>query len=104
MDDTLMIFYDNRPPDAPTLCVVKESNKGFWVLNQIQGDAAFGVYHYLTGGAEMKNAKDIPMKPIGDLDSVPHYRCPSCNCGVALYRNDFKYPHCQWCGQKLDWE
>lgn len=25
--------------------------------------------------------KSIPMKPIGDLHSVPHYRCPACMLG-----------------------
>lgn len=53
MNDTLMIFYDNCPPDAPTLCVAKESDKGFFVLNTIQGDQAFGAYHLLVGGAEL---------------------------------------------------
>lgn len=48
--------------------------------------------------------KDIPQKPVGDLDSVPHYRCPACNSAVVLYEDSPKYPCCQWCGQKLNWE
>ena len=48
--------------------------------------------------------KQIPMKPIGDLHSVPHYRCPACNSAVVLYEDSPKHPCCQWCGQKLDWE
>ena len=47
--------------------------------------------------------KQIPKKPVGDLDSVPHYRCPNCQAGVVLYRDSTKFPCCQYCGQKLDW-
>lgn len=48
--------------------------------------------------------KQIPKKPMGDLNSVPHYRCPVCKNAVVLYEYSAKLPHCQWCGQKLDWE
>ena len=48
--------------------------------------------------------KHIPKKPIGDLNSVPHYRCPVCKNAVVLYEYSAKLPHCQWCGQKLDWD
>lgn len=47
--------------------------------------------------------KRILKKPIGDLHSVPHYRCPNCNGAVAVYEYDFKYPNCKWCGQAIDW-
>ena len=103
MNDTLMVFYDSCPPDVPTLCVAKEANEGFNVLNMIQGDEAFGVYYYLVNGAELKSVKEIPKKPIGDLHSVPHYRCPNCNKAIVVYEFDYKYPHCKWCGQAIDW-
>ena len=45
----------------------------------------------------------IPTKPKGDYHSVPHYRCPSCNCSVKLYEDSEKYPYCKYCGQALDW-
>ena len=45
----------------------------------------------------------IAEKPIGDLHSCPHYRCPSCHRSVVLYEDDPKYPCCQWCGKKLNW-
>lgn len=48
--------------------------------------------------------KRVPMKPVGDLHSVPHYRCKSCGSAVVVYENGGRYPHCQWCGQKLDWD
>lgn len=48
--------------------------------------------------------KQIAKKPVGDLNSVPHYRCPNCNNAVAVYKFDYKYSNCKWCGQKLDWE
>lgn len=47
--------------------------------------------------------KNIKRKPIGDLHSVPHYRCPNCNRTVVLYESDTKNAHCHWCGQALDW-
>lgn len=47
--------------------------------------------------------KQIPKKPIGDLDSVPHYRCPYCNRAVKLYENDRGFDFCPDCGQHIDW-
>jgi ribosomal protein S27E len=47
--------------------------------------------------------KQISKKPIGDLHSVPHYRCPVCKNAVVLYENSARLPHCQWCGQEIDW-
>ena len=104
MADRLIITYDNCSPDTTTLIVVRKDNYDFTMLNKIQGDGAFAIYHYLTGGAELVNTKDMPKKPIGDLDSVPHYRCPTCRSAVVLYDHDNKYPCCQWCGQALLWE
>lgn len=103
MNDRLIIAYDNCPPDVPTLIVAREDKHDITMLKKIQGDEAFGIYCYLTGGADLISEKDIPKKPIGDLNSVPHYRCPSCRSAVVLYERDNKYPCCQWCGQKLDW-
>lgn len=47
--------------------------------------------------------KQIPKKPIGDLDSCPHYRCSSCRCGIKLYADSKVYPFCHHCGQAIDW-
>ena len=47
--------------------------------------------------------KQIPKKPVGDLNSVPHYRCVACGNGVKTYENSIVYPYCHHCGQKLDW-
>ena len=47
--------------------------------------------------------KQIPQKPKGDYHSCPHYRCPNCNSSVKMYETDNIYPHCAFCGQKLDW-
>jgi ribosomal protein S27E len=48
-------------------------------------------------------SKQEPMVPEGDFDSVPHYRCPTCNDAVVMYSDDPRMPYCQWCGQALDW-
>ena len=103
MEDCLIIGYDHSS-DGTSLVVARNEDGTLVVLNEIRGDAAFGIYHYLTGGAELKNIKDIPKKPIGDLNSVPNYRCPNCNNAIVVYQFDYKYPHCKWCGQAIDWD
>ena len=47
--------------------------------------------------------KQIPKKPIGDLHSVPHYRCPNCNSTVKLFFDSPVFDYCEYCGQCLDW-
>ena len=47
--------------------------------------------------------KQIPKKPVGDLNSVPHYRCATCGNGVKTYEDGTVYPYCHYCGQKLLW-
>ena len=47
--------------------------------------------------------KNFPRRPIGDLHSVPHYRCPECNGAVVLYEDDVNPYSCKWCGQRLNW-
>lgn len=48
--------------------------------------------------------KLIPKKPIGDFNSVPHYRCPNCFGEVKLFSNSKIENKCKYCGQKLEWE
>ena len=49
--------------------------------------------------------KQIPKKPVIDRNKSLRDRCPSCgNVVFTLYEDKTKFPHCQWCGQKLDWE
>ena len=64
MEDTLIITYDNCPPDVPTLIVARKDKYDVTMLKKIQCDEAFGIYHYLTGGADLKSAREIPKKPI----------------------------------------
>lgn len=59
-------------------------------------------------GKELINVTELetikPMtKPIGDLHSVPHYRCGVCNKAVVLYEDDDKPDKCPWCGEAIDW-
>jgi ribosomal protein S27E len=67
-------------------------------------EKAFTDYE-LTIGMTLKEAveKQIPKKPTGDYHSCPHYRCPNCHSSVKMYEADNTYPHCAFCGQKLDW-
>lgn len=46
--------------------------------------------------------KQIPKEPIGDLHSVPHYRCPTCKCTVSMYNTQYD-SFCKYCGQAIDW-
>lgn len=46
--------------------------------------------------------RQIPKKPLS-FDSVPHARCPVCNCSVKLFDDAHEYHFCLYCGQKLDW-
>ena len=50
---------------------------------------------------ESKSEKRI--KPVGDLDSVPHYRCGKCDRAIVMYENDEKPDICPWCGYGVDW-
>ena len=47
--------------------------------------------------------KYTPCKPRGDLNSVPHFRCPTCDRSVKTYVDSPEMPHCAWCGQALNW-
>lgn len=77
-------------------------------IDCLKADKEYIVDYKVCGGEEIDVAiealeKQIPKKPMGDLNSVPHYRCPVCKNAVVLYEYSAKLPHCQWCGQKLDW-
>ena len=103
MEDKLLIAYDSCPPDVPTLIVARKDKHDMTMLNKIQGDEAFGIYHYLTGGEELKSAREIPKKPVSDntwfIDAM---NCPS--CGIFLgFRGDDNDKFCAKCGQAIDW-
>ena len=102
MEDNLVVTFDYDSYDIATLCIGRKEGNELRVVNIMQGYAASRIYDCLTKGAGIigKNAQ----KPIGDLDSVPHYRCPSCFGAVVMYYDDPHYPCCQWCGQKLNWK
>lgn len=36
-------------------------------------------------------------------EAIKKLRCPNCQSGVVLYKEEAKFLHCQWCGQKLNW-
>lgn len=107
-ENSLIVTYDYCSPDAPTLCIARKEKDKVRILNTIQGDAAFGMYHYLTGGAELKNVKEIAKKPI-EIDKY-RFGCPCCNEDLGLEKEDiYVYDmtppkYCSNCGQKLDWE
>ena len=64
-------------------------------LNGVEVEADLG---------QVVEIKPVPAKPIGDLHSVPHYRCGVCNRAVVLFATDKKPQVCRWCGIPIDWE
>jgi hypothetical protein len=108
MADSLIITYDNCPPDVQTLMVARADKYDMTILKKVQGDEAFGIYHYLTNGAELVLARDIPKKPI-EIGKY-NFGCPCCNEDLGLeaddiYIYDMTPPkYCSNCGQKLDWK
>ena len=99
MEDSLIITYYNCPPDVPTLMIARKERNKIRVLNTIQGDQAFGMYHCLTGGAELKERqgkwklnKDgsdtcdqckITQKNIWDYDNYQNY-CGHCGAKMNI--------------------
>lgn len=64
-----------------------------------------GAYEDIGTPEECRKAieRQIPKKPVIDLSKSLRDRCPSCgNVVFTLYDDETKFPHCQWCGQKLD--
>lgn len=43
------------------------------------------------------------VRPIGDLHSVPHFRCGRCHDAVVVYNHDKRPRKCPWCGTPIDW-
>ena len=113
MEDSLIITYDNCPPDVPTLMIARRERNKIRVLNTIQGDEAYGMYHYLIGGVELVNIKDIPKKVYceGDDESDIVY-CPRCHCYIGSNENvwddfchrDWNPMYCTECGQSMIWK
>lgn len=110
MNDSLIISYDNCPPDFSTLIVARKDKYDMTILNKFQGDEAFGIYHYLTGGAELKSARDIPMEHhhtiVGECSGGEKIRTSICpNCLGCILTVEEEFPRfCTWCGQAIDWE
>lgn len=109
MEDRLIVTYDNCPPDVPTLMIFRNNKDYVDVLKSIHGDEAFGIYHYLTGGAELKSARDIPMQHhhtmVGECSGGEKIRtsiCPSCLGCIMTVEEEFPR-FCVWCGQAIDW-
>lgn len=107
--DILIANYDCSSSDVPTLCIARNERNRINVLKMIQGDEAFGVYHYLTGGADLKSAREIPMQHhhtiVGKCSGGEKVRasiCPKCLGYIMTVAEEFPR-FCTWCGQAIDW-
>lgn len=113
MSDSLIISYDNFCPDVPTLIVARKDGCDYTILNKFQGDEAFGIYHLLTGGAELKSSIEVPMKVVREGDDESDYvYCPNCHAHLGpndfvwegFYERNWKPLHCIECGQAIIWK
>ena len=82
--------------------MVARANKcDMTILNQIQGDEAFGIYCYLTGGADLKSAREIPKKPIHIHEVYPKHdwkRLDNGEIDTWAWESDYHNgPVCQRC-------
>lgn len=48
MEDSLIITYDNCPPDVPVLIVARKDQHDMTLLKKFKGYEALRIYHYLT--------------------------------------------------------
>ena len=109
MEDRLIITYDNCSPDISTLMVGRVDRHDITILRQIQGDEAFGVYHYLTDGMELKSAREIPMEHHHTIvnkcsggEKIRTSICPNCLGCIMTVEEEFPR-FCVWCGQAINW-
>ena len=108
MKDRLVIAYDNCPPDVPTLMVARSDKCDMTILKKIQGDKAFEIYCYLTGGADLKSVRDIPMehhhtKVFCINDKARVSVCPNCLSMIVTHEEEFPN-YCSSCGQAIKWD
>ena len=107
MGDLLIVAYDNCSPDVTTLTVArKEVVRGvdkIRIINTIHGDQALGVYHLLTGGAELMQ-KHGHWYTLTDCANAGTY-CSVCN--KKVYKEQYanvkeKSRFCPNCGAIMD--
>lgn len=109
MNDKLIIAYDNYLSDVPTLIVARKDKHDMTILKQVQGNEAFGIYHYLTGGADLKSTREIPMEHHHTVvnkcsggEKVRTSICPNCLGCIMTVEEEFPR-FCTWCGQAIKW-
>lgn len=96
-EDNLIVTYDCCPPDVPTLCIARKEGNKVRILNTIQGDIAFGMYHYLTGGAELKERQGK-----WKLNKDGSGTCNQCNrTQKSVWDYDNYQRYCGHCGAKM---
>lgn len=107
MGDLLFIAYDNCPQDSATLSVArKEEVRGvdkIRIVNTISGEQAIGVYHLLTGQADLIQ-KHGHWYTLTDCANAGTY-CSVCN--KRVYKEHYanvkeKSRFCPNCGGIMD--
>ena len=103
IEDSLIVTYDSCPPDVSTLIVAKKDKYDMTMLNQFQGDEAFGIYHLLTGGAELMQ-KHGHWYTLTDCSNAGTY-CSVCH--KKVYKEHYanvkeKSKFCPNCGAIMD--
>ena len=86
MEDCLIVTYDCCSKDATTLLISRKEGNRIKVLNTIYGDQAFGMYHYLTGGATVTdyNLTDVLAELLLKTDWGHCYMCTNPMKNITL--------------------
>lgn len=110
MEDNLIITYDNCLSDVHTLVVARKDKYDMTMLKILHGSEASGIYYYLTGYADLKSTREIPMEHhhtvVGECSGGEKIRtsiCPNCLGCIMTVAEEFPR-FCTWCGQAIDWE
>ena len=103
MEDILIITYDNCPSDVPTLIVTSADKYNTTMLKKVQGDVASGLYHLLTGQADLMQ-KHGHWFTLTDCANAGTY-CSVCN--KKVYKEHYanvkeKSRFCPNCGAIMD--
>ena len=111
--DRLFVAVDFCDYDTNVLLVGRKNGDIIEIINQFTGDKASGVYHLLTGGAELINIKEVPTNVLCDgNDEQDLAYCPHCHECIGsnecvwedFYYRDWKPMHCTECGQAMIWK
>lgn len=78
-------------------------NTGYIIDARSRNNIPFGAYveeYEMVKTIIESLKKQIPMKPIVDVEIDEWFRCPTCK---YEYLDGYQFGYCQHCGQKFEW-